>query len=434
MGLCRFAGLGRVLSRAVDRWRPNVFALMVPLLLSACQDAAYLQKGIGAQLPAADIAQSTGLQDQYFRHLCAQVGYATCDLPTVDRQLWTLVVRQGMNDIDRRCDAYLEWLDNKKRSKGPLIAQSNAISATAQAIIQIVSPGSAAISIVGIAFGLLNQSIENYQSRLLLEIESSTINAVVLRARHDFRENTAGFSYNTRPDAEYALRTYLRICLPFAIETNINDYTTLGSRGIKVDGDNTINQGLVGLEGGRAEPLTPEAPVGTRPARGKFEQDNRLDEIFTGGVFVEADLVKMQRVFCLQGLGVGAIGSKTKAGIRIFEEARWPPGNSNLDGKINPAELNRIEALPDCDSTKFANYYERTELVDADQVKGLIQLMNARLPEGPIGEDLPLTSELVRAKISDARAAYGLDNFGGTAANQATRALGESLRRGPPEP
>ena len=172
MAFLGFACIQRILSWAPRGKRSLAVALAVTGVLSACQDTAYLENGIGAQLPAADIAQSTALQNQYFGHLCVQVGYTSCTtLPTIDQPMWTLIVRQGMNDIDRRCDAYLQWLDDKKRSKGPLIAQSNAVSATTQAIIQIVSPGSAAISIVGVAFGLLNQSIENYHSRLLLEIE-----------------------------------------------------------------------------------------------------------------------------------------------------------------------------------------------------------------------------------------------------------------------
>ncbi len=243
MASSSLACLRHLLSRAATRTRCLAIAVTTVGVLSACQGSGYLENGIGAQLPAVDMAQSTALQNQYFQYLCKQVGYNNCStLPTIDQPMWTLIVRQGMNDIDRRCDAYLQWLDNKKRSKGPLIAQSNAVSATTQAIIQIVSPGSAAISIVGLAFGLLNQSIENYHSRLLLEIESSTINSVVLRARHDFRMAVQNKAFSNRPDAEYALREYLKRCLPFAIETQINDLSTLGSRGIAASNDNTIFQ------------------------------------------------------------------------------------------------------------------------------------------------------------------------------------------------
>lgn len=232
--------------RLVTRLGPYLrrAAVAFALLLVGCQSQGYLQNGIGSDLSAADIAKATQLQEQYFLHLCKQAGSPSgCALPVSDQTTWTLIVRQGMNDIDRRCDAYLQWLDDRKRSKGPLLSQINDIGATTTSIMFIVDPNSAAaLQIVALAFNLINRSIENYHSRLLDEIESSTINAVVLRARHDFRVATRKNAYSSRPDAEYALRSYLRLCLPFAIETNINDYSTLGSRGITPDENNTINQ------------------------------------------------------------------------------------------------------------------------------------------------------------------------------------------------
>jgi hypothetical protein len=399
MGLCRFAGLGRVLSRAVDRSRLLAFALVGPVLLSACQDAGYLQKGIGTQLPAADIVQSTSLQDQYFKHLCAQVGYATCDLPTVDRQLWTLVVRQGMNDIDRRCDAYLEWLDNKKRSKGPLIAQSNAVSATAQAIIQIVSPGSAAISIVGIAFGLLNQSIENYQSRLLLEIESSTINSVVLRARLDFRRAIANKSFTNRPDAEYALREYLRRCLPFAIETQINDLSTLGSRGIEITDRNSIFE----------NDLSSHSSLGAEPAQSDTRTNERVvrpkPEFITGAVSADerrlrrTSGIEIQRSLCLPG--DGDFGESTRTAIRIYQDVE----SKSVTGILNQNEINALVPLADCPAG-LKNYYEIKQLPSATQVKELATGLKKFYPE--VNVDSGIAD--LRPFLEQFRREKGLDN------------------------
>ena len=210
--------------------------LSLAVFVSACQSPGngYLMNGIGAELPARDIESATTLQRKYFNHLCIQAGLGSdgCAFDAFNGQGWTLVVQQGMNDIDRRCDAYLEWLDNQKRSKAPLLSQVNTIKDVTIAVMGFIDPGSSkAIQIVGQAFGLLTRSIENYHSRLLLEIELSTINSVVLRAMGDFRQNFGRRSVASKPEAEYVLREYLRRCLPFAIETQINDLSTLGSRG-----------------------------------------------------------------------------------------------------------------------------------------------------------------------------------------------------------
>jgi hypothetical protein len=219
--------------------------LALAAIVSACQSPGngYLMNGIGAELSARDIESATTLQRKYFDHLCAQAGLGDggCALGLNDRAAWTLVVQQGMNDIDRRCDAYLEWLDNQKRNRGPLLSQVSAVQNTTSAIIGFVAPGSTkALNVVLAAFGLLTKSIENYNSRLILDIESSTINSVVLRARNDFRQAFSGKTVGNKPEAEYVLREYLRRCLPFAIETQINDLSTLGSRGIRADESNSI--------------------------------------------------------------------------------------------------------------------------------------------------------------------------------------------------
>lgn len=243
----------RVLFR-VQRLAAYVAIVIAAAALTACGSPtqSYLLNGIGAELPARDIVNATELQRKYFNYLCQQVGlvessYAgeapECILPLENARIWTLIVYQGMNDIDRRCDAYLQWLDDKKRSKGPLISQISTIRTTTEGVIGFTSPNAVkAINVVGLAFQLLTDSIENYHSRLLLEVDSSTVNSIVLRARHKFRQDIRGRQFTNKPESEYLLRSYLRLCLPFAIETNINDYSTLGSLGVSPDGKNSINQ------------------------------------------------------------------------------------------------------------------------------------------------------------------------------------------------
>ena len=352
------------------------------LFVAACQGPSsnYLNNGIGSQLAPSDIQAATRLQGQYFKLLCAQAGFADCVLPVYDRGMWTLIVQQGMNDIDRRCDAYLEWLDDRKRSKGPLLSQINDIQSTTASVLAVVSPGSKAISLVGYAFGLLNRSVENYSSRLILEVESSTINSVVLRARHDFREAVADRAFQSRPEAEYALRSYLRLCLPFAIETNINDYSTLGSRGILVDEGNTINQAPV------LNKVVGAAILESIPKRGAQEEaepqkPTPQNDFLTKSVRLTADEramtpglpAKIQRALCLSP-DDGIFGNSTrtaiaqaKAGILFFQ----PGFHTDRKDTLNVVMIDFFSKQSSCVNHErgYQNAFEKYGYPDADRVK-----------------------------------------------------------------
>ncbi|MGO8080485.1 hypothetical protein [Rhizobium leguminosarum] len=312
---------------------------------------SYLRHGIGSNLSAADIRTSTQALDQYFALLCSQAGFSSavdvssgCRMPAVDERAWTVVVLQGMNDIDRRCDAYLEWLDDKKRSQAPLLSQVNDMRSATTAIMAITNPNSAgAISIVGQAFGLLSRSIENYHSRLLLEVESSTVNSVVIQERFRFRRETQAFTYSNRPAAEYALRSYLRICLPFAIESQINDLSTLGARRELQRSDNSIFQSPATTPVFGVEELRASAPVTTRVYTRRPEPD-------TGWATASAIRIDMatakaiQKAICLTGNDVdGKFGVRTQAGLKIFESVSSTTSFRDRDWRNRTIELTQPE-------------------------------------------------------------------------------------------
>ena len=249
--------------------------VLLMVQLAGCQSPSsqYLMNGIGASLPAPDIKRATTLQNAYFNYLCQQAGLVDgsfsdkpgdCQVQAMDAGGWTLIVRQGMNDIDRRCDAYLEWLDNRHRSAGPLRNQLRDLQGAVQGIMFAVDPGStAALEIVGLAFGLIDRSLQNYNSRLLDLVEPSTRNSVVLNALRDFRRQMKEqkLQFGTRPDAEYALREYMRRCLPFAIEAQINDLSTLGSQGVSPSDATTIFEAPVALGLLRDTPESSRVPI-----------------------------------------------------------------------------------------------------------------------------------------------------------------------------
>lgn len=310
-------------------------SLLAGLLLAACEPASqsFLSRGIGANLPTteADMANTQALQRRYFNYLCQEAtlsgsgssNHPSCHLDLSKSRSWNLIVQQGLNDIDRRCDAYLQWLDNRKRSKGPLISQIGAIGATTTGIMGVTGATAEALTIAALAFGLVTQSIENYSS-LLLEVDNSTVNSVVLNGRRQFRSYLLqnNVRIDNKPQAEHILRSYLRLCLPFAIETKINNFSTLGSSGEAPDEQNTIGDlpVLVPLQGS-GSPVTNDG--------GTTEQEAR--KISGNRTSTEANILvstgrSLQDMLCVTGAGSGTGNfndAETRMKMKEFEEGLY---------------------------------------------------------------------------------------------------------------
>ncbi len=413
----------------------------------------FLANGPGTQLEATDINTARELNRKYFNYLCQESGlipgslgepYYSCYIEPGNQKFWTLITYQGLNDIDRRCDAYLQWLDNKKRSKAPILSQLGSMGTATGSIMQIAGVTSDAITIVGIAFDLISKSVENYHSRLLLEVESSTVNSVVLNARRRFREHLLKEKVQiaNKPQAEHVLRSYLRLCLPFSIEANINNFSTLGSAGITPDEKNSIDwTPVVG------NPLDPNQKFGSGGHEsGGIQPGKDFDKVFVNpSKYGQKDLKLLQDAFCLQGQGVGKVGSKTLASIKIFEEVplnpvHFPNYKAPIkNGLIDDSEFQFITAWGDCNNKKYKNMYERVkyEIIQKNtaenNLKALIGLLNTRFGK-KIALDSTLESSDLREAIKNARTAYGLPDYNGFASDQVTQKLDNSLRKGAPPP
>lgn len=305
----------------------------VGVLLASCGpgNQNFLANGPGAQLEANDIAATQIRSEDYFKYLCKQSGILpsyngksySCLPHPGDSRHWMLLTQQGLNDIDRRCDSYLQWLDHKKRSKAPILSQIGAIDTATTAILGATGVSGAPLTIVAAGFGLLRNSVENYHSRLLLEIESSTINSVVLNEQHRFREKlrTENVVVDNKPAAEHVLRSYLRICLPFSIETSINNFSTLGSKGLQVTDRNSINWSPVV---GSAPRQANETPQGnTNPGVGISQTNQNVVAVFgpNSGRSI-ADVKAIQRKLCVTD--DGDVGPTTKTAIVLYRKARNP--------------------------------------------------------------------------------------------------------------
>src|SRR2546430_919912 len=165
------------------------------LLVSGCDttDSRYFRYGIGTDLYSADIVETTQYQDIYLTELCRQAlpllstSESQCLNSMLGQNEWDLIVQAGLNDIDRRCDSYLAWLDDRRRTNNAVLKELGDITVASQAIMRVTGVGANPITLAGLAFGLATNTFTNINSRLLLEVDKTTVQTLVLRRPTDYR-------------------------------------------------------------------------------------------------------------------------------------------------------------------------------------------------------------------------------------------------------
>lgn len=201
-------------------------------------ESQYFREGIGTELNRPDLADATQVLSLYVGHICKQAGLdiapdepaASCTGRHFAAQEWVQFVKAGMNDIDLRCDGYLAWLDDRRRGVQPAMRQISSLRSLTQTVLDATGVGPHAMTIAGNALGFASATFTNINSRLLLEVNQSTVQSVVHKGQEDFRNRQEYLNVDNRADAIYFLRAYLRICMPFTIETDINTTVSIAKR------------------------------------------------------------------------------------------------------------------------------------------------------------------------------------------------------------
>jgi hypothetical protein len=182
----------------------------------------YVTEGAGVDLFTAQQAQQADLLKQYVDFICQQAGCTGS---------WSPFIQAGMNDIDSRCDGFLTWLDARRRDREPVLAELAAVTAAVHTIMTVSGATPKSLDILTAAFGVASATYSNWNSRLLLSVNQSTVQEVVYNSQKQYRDTIKDYVVDDLPTAIYLLRNYLRICMPTTIEANINTSSTLVSRG-----------------------------------------------------------------------------------------------------------------------------------------------------------------------------------------------------------
>jgi hypothetical protein len=326
---------------------------MLALLVGGCDstDSRYFRYGIGTDLYSSDIVASTQFQDVYLTELCRQAlpVVSTTDGQCLNAVLrpvdWNLLVQAGLNDVDRRCDSYLAWLDDRRRTNDAVLKELGDLTVASQAIMRVSGASANPITLAGLAFGLAANTFTNINSRLLLEVDKTTVQTLVLRRRDDFRLDLRRIVIESRPAAIHALRSYLNICTPFSIETDINSTITV----FQVGGSRALERPpLINAETVRSTVI--------ERARDPLPVRKPPDREGTSKAFV----TNVQLALCLPVVN-GVAGDPTKAAIRTYLQSRNKAVPDSIDPTsptLRPILQEVVDEVGDCNALGFKNPFE----------------------------------------------------------------------------
>ncbi len=343
----------------------------IAVAIAGCSssDKHYFKEGIGANLYSEsaipitdDAAARTELQRIYIADICQQAGLypSDCDIGASNPKAWSQLVQAGMNDIDQRCDAYLVWLDNVRRAEKPTLKEISDAQSATTIIMSQAGLGNAPIAIAAAAFGFATNTFTNISARLILEVDRSTVQTLVLGRQKKYREELFGTGDKStkvviasRPAAIFALRSYLRLCMPMTIETEINNTIATFERGgadaLKKDG--MISAKTVGVA--TITDVNTKIPPGPKPSQppadriGPFEAPLPISAI-----------KGYQDAFCVAPAD-GKLGPQTRAAISEYLKMQKEPDTSAQFDRRTPALLqDAADAIGSCRGKFLMNMYE----------------------------------------------------------------------------
>jgi len=266
--------------------RVSTAPLLLPMLLlallgSGCATYRNSQTahGPGVDFQPVEVAQHREAQDQVLRQL-----YLLADLPAPEANSrspaltsaqWDLVIRAGMDYADRKCEGYMHALFRLHRDKRTVVAQTGLIGTAVAGVMAAAESAAKDVAMVAIAFGLFSATVDNLSSNLLYDLDPSSVRTLVKALQKAYRDKLPT-GYKDRPAAVSAIRTYALLCVPAAIEAEVN----LAVKKAEPGGDKGD------AETGKAPSVT--NAVTTASADQSFRADSAGDQlasfIFPGGV------------------------------------------------------------------------------------------------------------------------------------------------------
>jgi hypothetical protein len=403
-------------------------AAVVSLGSCSAVDFEYYRSGVGTTLYTTDMAAATELQNLYLNNLCRRTsnvvapgGDDRCngELPP---QIWPHIVQAGIGDIKQRCTAYLVWLDEKRRTNSAIVEELGIIRGAADLVINSqFGAGPRSLAALAAAFTLATGTFSKLSS-FLLQVDQSTVVAVVQGRQKKFEEEVLRIQVDNRPAAVLILQSYLTICMPMTIAADINTTVTVFQQGGSgaLDHQTFVNSPTVGRPLTARTRLTPTAVPPERP------QPRNCITAEECALAVET-VTQIQGFLCVSQ--DGSFGPMTRDGIRVFNQAG--SAGATVSNQIDNRSASRLLAGVKTRGTcppQFISYFERTNFEGAtpQETVALItafqQVLNQVEGSGDNIKTFGSFDGPTRIKIENVRRSLKLP------ANGNPRAVNEALR------
>lgn len=135
---------------------------------------------------------------------------------------WRPVVDEGMRYVDLRCSRFMDalfWLNRARETSSNEIRYAGAGTA---ALLALVAASKELIGITPLAFGFLDQTLNNVGQGLLYNLDPGIVRGLVAREQTTFKTAITNTRYTTRGAALEAIQQYAELCLPVSIEGEVN--------------------------------------------------------------------------------------------------------------------------------------------------------------------------------------------------------------------
>lgn len=347
----------RLVAAADLHSRRVLTALLVPfsMMIASCSPDYGLRQyanAVGPDLYDGRTIHNTALLHAYTSSLCQQAGIAASDGRCVinDEKGWKTFVDMGLYDIDQRCDAFLDSLYYKDKSQDAVLAQISGTRSLASSVLNAAAASSVAIRIVAAAFDFSESSFRNVNTTLLQALDPTTVKSIVFKRQKDVKTEIYAASISNLPQALHALRTYLRMCMPFTIEMEANAVLTTFQR------TGETGNSLIGFTD---KPQTADS-VPHKPSRSLGTDVNVVALFGAGSAYRPKDVETVQRKLCAEP--TGKVDEATKAAVSNFREYKK---YNNAEWHVLTSEETKAflgNQMSSCNRSKYLKYFETVAL------------------------------------------------------------------------
>jgi hypothetical protein len=135
---------------------------------------------------------------------------------------WRPVVDEGIHYVDVRCSRFMDALFWLNRARDTSSNEIRYAGAGTSALLALVAASKELIGITPLAFGFLDQTLNNVGQGLLYNLEPGIVRGLVAREQTTFKTAITNTRYTTRGAALEAIQQYAELCLPVSIEGEVN--------------------------------------------------------------------------------------------------------------------------------------------------------------------------------------------------------------------